>query len=199
MIELDGTTIQTTGTESGEADRRTRRKPKRSKFLLEVLYLVLKVALVALVVLLALVFVFGIAKVEDNSMNPSLKSGDLLLFYRLDHDYASGDVVAVEYEENIQLRRVVAVEGDTVNITEGGLEINGKLQQERSISGNVGSTGAGTLLYEGGIDFPVTLGPGEVFLLGDNRAESLDSRMYGPVKENIIVGKTVFVMRTRNI
>lgn len=132
-------------------------------------------------------------------MNPSLKSGDLLLYYRLDHDYTSGDVVAVEYEENIQLRRVVAVEGDTVNITERGLEINGKLQQEQSISGNVGSVDAETLLYEGGIDFPLTLGQDEVFLLGDNRAESLDSRMYGPVKENIIVGKTVLVARTRNM
>lgn len=199
MIELDGVVRQTEIAQSEGAGRRAQCKPKRSKLLLEVLYLILKVALVALLVLLALVFVFGIAKVEDNSMNPSLKSGDLLLYYRLDHDYTSGDVVAVEYEENIQLRRVVAVEGDTVNITERGLEINGKLQQEQSISGNVGSVDAETLLYEGGIDFPLTLGQDEVFLLGDNRAESLDSRMYGPVKENIIVGKTVLVARTRNM
>lgn len=199
MIELDGVVRQTEIAQSEGAGRRAQRKPKRSKLLLEVLYLILKVALVALLVLLALVFVFGIAKVEDNSMNPSLKSGDLLLYYRLDHDYTSGDVVAVEYEENIQLRRVVAAEGDTVNITERGLEINGKLQQEQSISGNVGSVDAETLLYEGGIDFPLTLGQDEVFLLGDNRAESLDSRMYGPVKENIIVGKTVLVARTRNM
>lgn len=142
-------------------------------------------------VLLVLTFVFGIAKNEGNAMSPALKSGDLIMYYRHGNTFSSNDIVVLEYEEEIQVRRVMAIAGDTVDITEDGLVINGALQQERDINTD-------TLVYEGGIEFPVTLKENELFVLGDNRLESIDSRMYGPVNGDIVAGKVTLLIRTRN-
>lgn len=166
-------------------------KAKPSKLALEILYLVLKISIVVLIILLAFTLIFGIEKNEGNAMSPAFKNGDLVLYYRLDSNYSSGDIIVVEYEEEIQMRRVVAVAGDIVDITEDGLIINGSLQQERNINTD-------TLVYEGGIELPVTLQEGELFVLGDNRLESLDSRMYGPIHSDIAAGKVALLIRTKN-
>ncbi len=168
----------------------TSKKP--NKLLLEILYLVIKIAVVVLLFALAFTFAFGIEKVEDNSMVPSFKGGDLALFSRFDDSFVSSDVVVIDYEGDAQLRRVVAVAGDTVDITSDGLVVNGALQQEQNVHTD-------TLLYEGGVTLPLTLKENEVFVLGDNRLESLDSRMYGPVDTSIIAGKAIFVGRTKNL
>ena len=168
----------------------TSKKP--NKLLLEILYLVIKIAVVVLLFALAFTFAFGIEKVEDNSMAPSFKGGDLALFSRFDDSFVSSDVVVIDYEGDAQLRRVVAVAGDTVEITSDGLVVNGALLQEQNVHTD-------TLLYEGGVTLPLTLKENEVFVLGDNRLESLDSRKYGPVDTSIIAGKAIFVGRTKNL
>ncbi|MBU5584885.1 signal peptidase I, partial [Enterococcus sp. S181_ASV_20] len=68
------------------------------------------------------------------SMSPAVKAGDVLLYYRLNKNYVASDVLALEYEGEVQTRRVVAIEGDTVDITEEGVIINGNLQVETQIS-----------------------------------------------------------------
>ena len=69
--------------------------------------------------------------------------------------------------------RVVAVAGDTVDMTEDGLVINGALQSEPDPSKD-------TLPLDSGTSFPVKLKKGEVFLMGDNRPDAVDSRQFGP-------------------
>ena len=88
------------------------------------------------------------------------------------------------------VRRVVAVEGDTVDITEDGLEVNGYLQQENLIYEK-------TRRYEEGIDFPVTLKANEVFVLGDARENATDSRVYGVVNIEETKGKVMLIIRKR--
>lgn len=181
------------GEEACKKDKKSENRAAPPPTLLgEVLRLVLKIALIMLAVLLLFAFMFGAVRYSDNSMEPAVKTGDIIFFYRLDQRYAAKDVVVVEYEGKKQVRRVVAVAGDTVDITLEGLFINGSLQQEADIYTN-------TQPYLEGIEFPVTLAEGEVFLLGDNRTNATDSRIYGPVKVKDTLGKVMTVIRRRGI
>ena len=158
----------------------------------EIINLILKIAVIIMVFVILFTFVFGIMRAKDSSMALSIKNRDLVLYYRLDKNYIANDVVIIEYEGKKQLRRVVAVAGDTVNITEKGLMINGSLQYETTISTE-------TLPYVNGVSLPVTLKNDEVFLLADNRTDTIDSRIYGPVKTSDILGKAMSLFRQRGL
>jgi signal peptidase I len=124
-------------------------------------------------------------------MAPMVKSGDLVMFYRLDRDYSIGDLLLLDFNGETQVRRVIAKEGDVVDIDDRGLKINGSWQQENSIFQE-------TWQYEEGIDFPVTIGPGQLFVLGDARDNATDSRIYGPIDAKNTLGTVVTVIRQRN-
>jgi len=125
-------------------------------------------------------------------MNPMVQDGDLIVYYRLNKAYKAGDLLLLRFQNQIQVRRVIAAAGDTVDITENGLWINGALQQERNIHRQ-------TQRYTEGIDFPVTLREGEVFVLGDAREDVTDSRIYGPVRVQDTLGKAITILRRRNL
>lgn len=125
-------------------------------------------------------------------MYPSVKAGDLVLYYRLQTDFAAGDVVIVKKDGKEEIRRIIAVPGDTVDITRDGLKINGYIQQENSIY-------AETLPYVEGITFPVTVGRDNYFVLADARLNTRDSRMYGAVKKEEIKGLVMTLIRRRGI
>ena len=170
-------------------------KPKRSGaelLLRDILALLIKIAVIALVVVLLFTFMFGIYRNTDPSMSPSIADGDLVMYYRLDKHYVSGDVLVAKYEGSTVALRVVAVAGDTVDILEDGLYINGSLQLESKIYEN-------TYRYADGVDFPLTVGEGEVFVLGDSRENATDSRMFGTVRIEDTYGKVMTIIRRRGI
>lgn len=158
----------------------------------ELLYLLLKMAALLAILLLLFTFVFGIYRNGDVSMHPSVKDGDLVLFYRLDKTYMKSDVVVLEYEGTKQTRRVVAIAGDVVDITEDGLVIHGSPQQEQDIYEE-------TIRYDTGVEFPLTVGEGEIFVLGDGREHATDSRVYGCVKVKDTLGKVMTVIHRRGL
>lgn len=159
----------------------------------EFLLLLLKIGLVAAFLLFMTTFLFGITQVRDTSMSPAVKEGDLVVYYRPQKNYVVNDAIVVDDKGKLQVRRVVAVAGDTVDISsDGGLIINGSTQIEDDIYTN-------TLPYKDGITFPVTVGEGEVFVLGDNRTTAEDSRIYGPVKISATKGRVMTVIRRRGI
>lgn len=158
----------------------------------DVLYLLLKIAGIAFIVVLLFTFMFGVLRVTDIAMDPSIKDGDMVFWYRLDKEYVASDPIVVSYEGESQVRRVVAVAGDTVDITEEGLLINDSLVQEHDIFGE-------TLHYEDGISLPITIEDGQVFVLGDRRTDSIDSRLYGPIDIKDTLGKVMTIIRRRNI
>ena len=155
-------------------------------------YLLIKLLLLGAILSVLLLVIFGITRNADLGMNPAVKHGDLVIYYRLDKEYTASDLVALTYEGTIQTRRVVATEGDTVDITEHGLTINGRIQDEIEVIGE-------TLAYTEGISLPITLGADEVFLLGDSREQSEDSRLYGSVNVSDTLGKVMVIMRRRNL
>lgn len=169
-----------------------KQEKKKTSLSVDILCLLWKILLTAGIFCGMFAFVFGILRVNDRSMFPAVKDGDLVVYYRLDKKYIAGDSVVTEYGGKKQVRRVVAIAGDTVDIDENGLIINGALQQENGIYEN-------TQRYTQGVDFPLTLKKDEIFVLGDGRENSTDSRIYGAVKIQDTYGKVMTLIRHRGI
>lgn len=124
-------------------------------------------------------FVFASVYVSGDSMLPNLHDGDYLVGNRLSayfelYDY--GDIVVVNVGEGANgkkiIKRVVGKEGDVISFVAGKLYRNDKLVDEYYIPSETLTTDKG---YGG---FPYTVQPGEIFVLGDNRGSSADSRTY---------------------
>lgn len=156
----------------------------------DLLFLVLKILIFIALLAVTFLFIFGICRISDNMMSPAFKDGDLAVYYRLQKEFQPSDTVVLEKDGEVQVRRIIAAAGDEVNLTEEGLEINGYLQQESGIY-------AETLPYTEGITFPLILGEEEYFVLGDNRTNAKDSRIYGTVKKEEIKGIVITLLRRR--
>ena len=158
----------------------------------ELASLFIKIAVIAVSFMFIFTFFYGFHRNTDPDMAPMVKDGDLILFYRLDRDYAIGDLLLLDFQGERQVRRVVANAGDTVDITEDGLIINGGLQDEPEIFQE-------TWQYVNGVSFPLTVGEGQVFVLGDARENATDSRVYGPVNARDTLGTVITVIRRRSL
>jgi signal peptidase I, bacterial type len=158
----------------------------------DIFQLLIKIVIVCACFTLVFTFLFGIHRVTDNAMEPALQDGDVAIFYRLDKRYVASDTVVLEYEGKKQIRRVVAVAGDIVDVTEEGVLINGSRVQEQGIYQD-------TLRYTDGVTFPITVLEGQIFVLGDNRTEAIDGRLYGTVNIDDTFGKVMTILRRRNI
>jgi len=155
-------------------------------------WLGLKIGVIAGLAVLLSTLVYGFHYAADPGMQPTIRKGDLTLFYRWDKDYRAGDLVVLSFEGQTQIRRVVAVGGDSVNITEEGLIINGSLQNEPGIFHQ-------TQRFSQGVRFPLMVPEGEIFVLGDARENATDSRIYGPVSISETQGTVITVLKRRNI
>ena len=160
--------------------------------------LLIRIAVLLLVLWLVFFVVLGVIAAPTNDMQPRIDAGDTILVYRLDTDVQAQDVIVIEKEVNgekvLTISRVVASEGDTVEITEDGeLIVNGNHMIETNIYGT-------TRPYENGdVSYPVTLGPGECFVLADTREGGMDSRYFGPVSKDEIVGTVIAIWRRVNL
>ena len=144
----------------------------------------------ALVLVLIFSFFFRIIQVDGSSMVPTLTNGDKLIVWGAGYTPLRGDVVIVDgytaYGKPL-VKRVIAKGGDTVDIdyTSGEVRVNGELLQEDYIA-------APTYLgYD--VTFPYTVPEGTLFVMGDNRNGSLDSRSssVGCIDERDILGKVL--------
>lgn len=154
----------------------------------DIIQLLLKIAIIIFAIILIFTFLYGIVRINDVSMKPAIKDGDLVMYYRLDKRFISGDVAVFEDNGRNTTGRVVAVAGDTVDITRDGLKINGADQVSQDIYFD-------TTQFKDGVDFPITVGEGQVFILGDNRPQASDSRTFGCIDLNDVKGKVIAVIR----
>lgn len=168
-------------------------KKQQPSLLSDLLFLLLKIGIIALFVVIIFTFFFGIVQVRDNAMDPAVKDGDLVIYYRLDKNYVASDLAVLQKQGKTQVRRVVGIDGDKIDINrDNGLEINGYPQQEDNIYTE-------TLPVVGKTKFPLTVGTEQVFVLGDNRKYAVDSRTYGCVDKSDTKGKVIAVIRRRNL
>ncbi|WP_059042600.1 signal peptidase I [Paenibacillus rubinfantis] len=159
------------------------------------LWEMLKTIVIAFVIMVLLnIFVFNLSMVKGQSMQPTLEEQERLfvdkLVYRLGHP-KRGEVVVLKDpsvdadRKPFLVKRIVAVPGDTVEVREGKLIVNGIPQDEPYTD---------TVIEDG--DMPeMKLNAGSYFVMGDNRhaGRSKDSRYFGSVKEKWIVGRAEFV------
>lgn len=182
---------ETIASEEAGKIKETDKQVKQPSLLEDLMYLLAKAAILGVAVFTTFTFIFGIARVRDMAMKPAIMEGDLVFYMRTQKKYAAGELVVLDINGVTQVRRVAAVAGDTVDITEDGLLINGYRQQESNIY-------TSTMAYQEGISFPIKLNEGEIFVLGDKRDGAEDSRIYGQVKASATLGKVMSIVRRRN-
>ena len=144
----------------------------------------------ALVLVLVFSFFFRIIQVDGASMVPTLQNGDKLIVWGAGYEPQRGDVVIVDsytaYGKPL-VKRVIAKGGDTISIdyASGTVTINGEVLDEDYIAEPT------YLGYD--VEFPYTVPEGTVFVMGDNRNNSLDSRSsyVGCIDERDILGKVL--------
>lgn len=163
------------------------RETGRGERIARLLFWPLQLILVA-VVLVAYVL-YTPLRVDGDSMQPNLHDADRLLYTKSYEEPTRGDVVIVEDGQGDLLKRVVAIGGDTVEIRDDIAFVNGVPEQNARI---VLARGSGVTLH------PITVPQGHVFVLGDNRPISYDSRIMGTVPLERIKGKAVFVFAPIN-
>ena len=165
---------------------------EKTKKRVAVLYDWLDNILFALIfVITLLTFVFKTYTVNGSSMEPTYHTGDFVIAYDLFYTPKQGDAVVVDGSNNLGkpiIKRVVATEGQTVIIAEDGtITVDGIVFMYDGINPNN---------VRGNVTYPFTVPQGHVFLMGDNRSSSHDSRYdtVGCVDERSIVGKAIYTL-----
>ena len=146
----------------------------------------LSLVVVAAVAVLIAVLLLPILRIYGRSMSGTLDSGDIVLSIKTPR-LETGDVVAFYYNNNILVKRVIANPGDWVDIdNDGNVYVNNvKIEEPYLEEKAYGETN---------IELPYQVPEGKIFVMGDNRAVSIDSRntSIGCIAEEQIVGKIVY-------
>jgi len=155
-----------------------------------------KVVVIALVIIIPIrYYVIQPFIVSGSSMEPTFENGQYLIVNELDYHISNpqrGDVIVFKYPKNTSeyfIKRVIGLPGEKVLIQNGKVIIY-NTANPNGFTLNETYLPAG-LYTEATTDQPITLGPDEYFVLGDNRPASSDSRFWGDVPSNDIVGKVV--------
>ena len=153
------------------------------------------VRLFLLITVIGILFgvVFGLTPMANADMQPAVCAGDLMLYYRLDKNLKSDDVVVFQKEGIQYTGRIVAVPADVVEITdESELMVNKNTVMEDNIFYT-------TPAYDSEVEYPLALKEDQYFILCDNREGAKDSRSFGVVDTSEIKGKVITIVRRSGI
>lgn len=172
-------------------DEIIKKRRNRAALWEESINLLLRIVFLIIIGYLIFSQVFLLARVKGNEMFPALKDGDLIVGFRLQKSYEKNDIVSYKVDGVRKLGRYMAREKDVITMDESGtLRINGTIQ-------------SGEILYptyaKDGIDYPYQVPEDHVFILGDFRTQTLDSRDYGAIPMDDIEGKVITLLRRRGL
>jgi len=208
--------LRTAKETKAEQEQKLQKKKKRRRKAL--VSLLTRLVMLAAVIYILFFVIIGVTSMPSSDMFPRIDAGDLVLYYRLDKDVRAQDVIVFEKDmsqvvktetaraaysaapSNVRstgkeqfISRVVAIAGDTVEVTEeGNLIINGSTMIEAGIFYS-------THPYLGYTKYPLTLGEGECFVLADSRQGGADSRFFGPVHVSEIKGTVITILRRNKL
>lgn len=175
----------------GRKSRKARRAPGNSRSLLRILLRGILAILIALIVCLIAVLATGsIVTIDGTAMAPSLLQGDQVLVSGLGYLVYSprrGDLVRIHLsagEGSDVIRRIIALPGETIQIMDGKVYINGRELDEEAYE-------SGTIQYAGTASTPLTLQEDQYFVMSDSRSNNFDSRdaTVGSISEKEISGQ----------
>ena len=137
--------------------------------------------IIVIIVILIRNFIATPVRVEGDSMKKTFNNGDILILYKLS-DIQRYDVVVLLEEETHEkiIKRIIGLPNDTVAIKDGDIYINNEKVEDKYAYGITSD-------YD-----RITLDEDEYFILGDNRLISKDSRYFGPVNKDDIMGEVIF-------
>lgn len=138
------------------------------------------IAIIIFIIIIRM-YIITPVRVDGTSMHQTLADGDILLLYKM-AQYDRYDIVVLdeEYDDEIIIKRIIGLPGETVEIKDNKIYID---EVEINDDYAYGETSD----YE-----KITLDDDEYFILGDNRLISKDSRYFGPVKKSDLMGEAVF-------
>jgi signal peptidase I len=174
--------FQTSQEETGR--QRSRRASKKGGGVLE--FLIILLVSFALVFGFVRPFVVEAFYIPSESMVPTLRVGDRVLVNKFIYRFTQpqrGDIIvfrSVEGDSEDLIKRVVGVPGDKISVRRGKLYVNGKLQNEPYVNKK---------FPDRSFFAPTTVPKDHLFVMGDNRANSRDSRFFGPVPYDKIEGE----------
>lgn len=153
--------------------------------------LALRIAVFIVAVWILFTQVFLFTQASGSAMFPAVKDGDLLIGFRLQQEYVKNDVVIFTQDGRTRVGRIAARETDVITLDDSGtVRVNGTGQ-------------AGEIIYptyaKDGITYPYTVPDGHVFILGDYRTQSEDSRDFGPVPMEDLQAKVITILRRRGL
>jgi signal peptidase I len=160
-------------------------------FLMDILETITFVGSIFVVVYL---FIMQPNQVKGPSMLPTFESGEYIFTSKVTYKFRPmerGDVVVFRSPKNPDqeyIKRIIGLPGDQVRIDTGRVYVNEKQVNESYISST-------TTLFEGGAllnNVPITVGDDELFVMGDNRPHSSDSREFGPIQTSSLIGQVFY-------
>lgn len=165
------------------------KEEEKPTLLHEILSWIMCFVMVIVMTYLIITFVGQRTMVIGSSMYPTLENGDNLIVEKLSYRFGDPerfDIIVFPYAQEPSkhyIKRIIGLPGETVQIEGDNIYIDGTLLEE--------SYGAEPMQYEGAAAEPITLGPDEYFVLGDNRNHSSDSRAedVGMIRRKNITGK----------
>lgn len=140
--------------------------------------------IILIVVILVKFFVVSTVRVNGNSMYPTLHNKDLMILNKIKYNLKNVerfDIVVVKYEDHYIIKRVIALPGETVEYVDNKLYIDGRKIKDKYNS-----------IVQA--DFVKQLDEDEYFVMGDNRGDSLDSRIIGTIDKDDIMGNSEFII-----
>jgi signal peptidase I len=173
---------------------RSQRKRSSTRNLVEWVVVIIGAVLVAILIK---TFVVQAFRIPSESMTPTLEVGDRVMVNKLSydaHDLNRGDVVVFHRPPGLPsgpndpqdlIKRVIGLPGDTVVAKDGSMYVNGKRLEEPYLPDTAKT-------YN--LDDPVEIPEGQVWVMGDNRTNSEDSRVFGPIDSDTIVGRAFMIM-----
>lgn len=184
MSKCDLDSVQLPSIEQVEAELNDiKAKKKYGRALRNTVYVLIVVAAIAVLIS---TLVLPVLQVSGESMEPTLSDGDIIVLVKT-NKYETGDLIGFYYQNKLLLKRVIATAGDYVDIDDGGaVSVNGKVLDEPYVS----ELSKGTC----DIALPYQVPDGRIFVMGDHRNVSVDSRAkaVGCIEKEQIVGRVFF-------
>ncbi|MDD3453460.1 MAG: signal peptidase I [Bacilli bacterium] len=131
------------------------------------------------IIILIRLFIITPVTVDGPSMENTLQNNEFLILNKFDNTYKRNDIIVFEFQEEKLIKRIIGLPGDKLEIVNNKLYINGEYVEEKYKKDEPE--------YVDNME-EITIQDNYYFVMGDNRSESFDSRYFGAIKENTILG-----------